>query len=105
MFYCRSLDLPSGLQAGSYDGYDYARGVSADADGSFFMAGHTDGSFDGETANVGGEDMVVAKIDGDGSLLWSWQARGFVAKLVCCSRYYLRGISLYAHVYGDYCLP
>lgn len=48
-------------------------GVSADADGSFFLAGSTEGSFNGQKENDGFSDMVVAKIDSDGVLLWSWQ--------------------------------
>lgn len=50
--------------------------AAADADGSFFLAGSTSGSFDGVSMNVGEYDLVVAKIDSDGSLLWSWQVRG-----------------------------
>ena len=48
-------------------------GVSAGADGSFFLAGATGGSLDG-AVNAGGFDFAVAKISGvDGSVLWSWQ--------------------------------
>ncbi|CAN0059164.1 unnamed protein product [Ectocarpus sp. 4 AP-2014] len=61
------------FQAGaSYDD-DAVYGVSADAEGSFFLAGKTTGSLDGITLNEGGEDMAVGKLDSDGVLLWSWQ--------------------------------
>ncbi|CAM9980650.1 unnamed protein product [Ectocarpus sp. 12 AP-2014] len=61
------------FQAGaSYDD-DAVYGVSADAEGSFFLAGKTTGSLDGITLNAGGEDMAVGKLDSDGVLLWSWQ--------------------------------
>jgi len=70
--------LPSPFhQAGSNSGYDAAYGVSADAEGSFFIAGITDDSLDGETETVGGYDFAVAKLSGvDGSVLWSWQVIG-----------------------------
>ncbi len=72
-------------QAGSSAGYDLAYGVSAGADGSFFLAGLTTGSIDDETVNAGGYDFAAMKISGeDGSVLWSWQVRcalGAVASL------------------------
>ncbi len=55
-------------------GFEAVFAISADADGSFFLAGSTTGSIDGETVNVGGEDFVVAKMSGtDGSVEWFWQ--------------------------------
>lgn len=64
------------MQVGSDDN-DNLTGASADAEESFFLAGYTDGSFDGVTANEdeGTNDFVVAKVDSHGSLLWSWQVR------------------------------
>ncbi|CAN0083938.1 unnamed protein product [Ectocarpus fasciculatus] len=65
------------FQAGASSDDDIVYGVSADAEGSFFIAGKTTGSLDSTTLNAGGEDMAAGKLDGDGVLLWSWQVLCF----------------------------
>jgi len=68
--------LVSYRQFGSVYGYEAVYGASADADGSFFLAGVTSDSVDGETVNAGGDDFFVAKMSGtDGSIEWFWQVQ------------------------------
>ncbi len=47
---------------------DYLRAVASDADGNLYLVGTTAGAFAAEPA--GSFDVVVAKLDGDGSLQW-----------------------------------
>lgn len=58
-------------QDGASEDHDFARGVSAAADGSFFIADFTYGSW-GAT-NVGRSDFCALKIDSEGEELWVWQ--------------------------------
>lgn len=77
------LSFPSS-KFGDTEGHDIAYGVSADADGSFFVAGLTEGSVDDEFANAGGSDFTVAKVSGvDGSVLWYWQVGAHVDLRPC----------------------
>ena len=48
---------------------DVARSVSTTADGSFYVTGHTTGSF-GENNNAGGKDVFIAKYTRLGELTW-----------------------------------
>lgn len=64
-------------QAGSSGDDDAVYGVSADAEGSFFLAGKTSGSLDGTTLNAGENDMAAGKLDSDGAVLWYWQVLCF----------------------------
>ena len=50
---------------------DYALGIAAAADGAVSIAGLTDGEFAG--ANTGLEDAFIARIDSDGTPLWTRQ--------------------------------
>lgn len=55
-------------------GYEIAYGVSADADGDFFIGGCTTAALNDGFVNAGGNDFAVAKVSGvNGSVLWSWQ--------------------------------
>ena len=62
-------------QFGSSPGYDErAAGVSAGADGSVFVAGHTFGGLEGD--GQGSADAFVAKLSEQGELLWMHQLGG-----------------------------
>lgn len=79
-------------------------GISADAEGNFFLAGKTSGSIDSAVDNAGEHDHAVMKIDTEGDLLWTWQvcvvvataaaaAAASTAWLFCCFRTLLPSIS------------
>lgn len=53
------------------DGADFATGVAVDDDGNVLVTGSTTGSFDGDPA--GERDVLVAKLDRLGNLLWRRQ--------------------------------
>jgi hypothetical protein len=51
-------------------GWDYGQSVAADNLGAVYVAGYTDGSFDGQT-NKGSLDFCLSKFDSDGIRQWS----------------------------------
>lgn len=53
-------------------GDDITTSIAVDPLGGVYVAGYTSGSMDG-TANQGGRDLFVVKLDGDGNRLWSRQ--------------------------------
>jgi hypothetical protein len=53
-------------------GDDITTSIAVDPLGGVYVAGYTSGSIDG-TANQGGRDLFVVKLDGDGNRLWSRQ--------------------------------
>lgn len=57
-------------QLGTAD-QDISQAVAADADGSVFISGYTNGDLDG--FNAGGYDAFVTKYNASGSLLWTRQ--------------------------------
>ena len=52
--------------------YDYARAVAADADGNAYLVGNTSGRVGGD-ATVGGNDVVLLKLDPNGAVEWGRQ--------------------------------
>ncbi|MBN2722890.1 MAG: SBBP repeat-containing protein [Deltaproteobacteria bacterium] len=60
-----------GVQYGS-TGDERAYGVTVDDSGDIFVAGRTNGNFDGNT-RIGGDDIFLSKISSDGSVIWSIQ--------------------------------
>ena len=50
---------------------DYALGIAAFADGGVSIAGLTDGDLAG--GNAGLQDVLIARIDGDGTRIWTRQ--------------------------------
>ncbi|MBN1673319.1 MAG: SBBP repeat-containing protein [Kiritimatiellae bacterium] len=54
---------------GSADG-DYAEGVAADSAGNVYVAGYSEGAFDG-ASNAGLSDACLTKFDSDGNRLWT----------------------------------
>jgi hypothetical protein len=50
---------------------DDVTGVAVDASDDIYLAGSTEGALDGEGA--GNSDLLVAKFDGDGTMLWTRQ--------------------------------
>jgi Beta-propeller repeat len=49
---------------------DFAESVNTASDGSIYIAGSTDGSFDGQINN-GGSDAFITKFNSDGSKAWT----------------------------------
>jgi len=64
--------------AGAFDG-SQALGVVADAANNTFICGNTTGDFVG--ANAGGTDILVAKYDAAGSLVWGYQVGTVVGEV------------------------
>jgi hypothetical protein len=56
----------------SISGDDEASGVAVDANGNIYVAGFTDGAFEGQT-NSGGENAFLRKYDAGGNELWTRQ--------------------------------
>lgn len=54
-------------------GRDELHGAAAGSDGSFIVAGLTDGDWD--IPNLGGFDFAAMKLDSDLEELWRWQVR------------------------------
>ena len=56
-------------------GVDSPRGMAVGGDGSVYVAGYFDGAIDfgklGKHPTAGGSDAFVAKLDGDGKLVWA----------------------------------
>lgn len=50
-------------------GADYGYGISASTSG-IYVCGTTDGTFTGQTPNIGGEDIFIAKYNQNGVQLW-----------------------------------
>jgi hypothetical protein len=50
--------------------WDEARSISTAADGSIYISGYTNGSFDGQT-NSGGSDAFISKYSSDGTKAWT----------------------------------
>lgn len=60
-------------QDGGSQSDDFINGATAAADGSLFLVGDSWGAWGGFTGS-GKYDFAVAKLDGNGNLLWAWQA-------------------------------
>ncbi len=66
---CRPLAWTSQLGSSAAD---YGKGVSVDADGNVYVAGHTAGALPGQTS-AGGADAFLIKYDRVGNVLWTRQ--------------------------------
>lgn len=76
-FYIARFSITTGAQSGTTilgnvsGGNDDVFGVAADSLNNTYVAGGTDNNFAG--ANVGGEDVIVAKYDAAGNNVWRYQ--------------------------------
>ncbi len=64
---------PICVRQGGTEDADYISAVHVGQDGGTVLTGYSTGSY-GEP-NVGEEDFVVIKLDGDGIELWRWQVK------------------------------
>jgi len=58
------------LGSSSLYSYDHANSVNITADGSIYIAGHTEGSLDGQQ-NSGGSDAFISRYTSDGTRQWT----------------------------------
>lgn len=71
--FTETLILCSSVQDGPRGEDNSMASVSITEDGSFILAGSTDG--DWGTVSSGGHDFAAVKLDADGNELWRWQVR------------------------------